>query len=595
MRWEIKTSTKTEGDKKYTTKWKVQYITIGDIVMMGKSAAGAVVKLAQKLPEYIENYKNMRLQGIRDFIESENLANMVNSVVQPLSSIIQGMEIFKKIMNIVDSLTPIVKTVARATGVWCSPGNALDMAQIILSTVKQILIGIAVSAVMALKDWIWNFEFEIRRINLGTTVSIIEKLKKSFEEDQKNKNILQSGGSLDDVMNGTGDFFSTPEGKAAREKFLKEKENSDNFIKDAFKGRENTSVNLNSLFDNMFGEGVSINDKCKQSESSYITDYLVEGTTFYRMLSGSSEGKGIFYSDDNGKNWFPTEQNTLSFAKFAKINKDGKTIYVAGGTYYIKKLSRISDEEKEFSKDEEGKYNKDYFNRDRDNNINKLSKNDKNELMENYGDFLTIKNLRMAMDMGENEKPKGIFYSDDDGITWKPSNILDGSFELFFEFPEKEGYPQRIVASSYDYKGIYYTDDGKEWKRCKENDKEINNGRWVQFTPSMGIDPVIKNANLEVDCIINKPHNNRIIRITSGEIKLTTKVNGALIGEGLDVTPDMDQKIREIIKEIHKIHPITSDDKVVTEDIWRKIILEVEHGKYSMIDAVNGKYLEEYI
>ena len=345
----------------------------------------------------------------------------------------------------------------------------------------------------------------------------------------------------------------------------------------------------------MFGEGLTDNDKCRQSDSKYITDFLIKGTTIYRMLAGSDEGKGIFYSDDGGKTWLPTAQMEHSFKKFAKITKDGKDVYVAGSIPYIKTLKRIPSEEQNFSSDEEGMYNKDYFFRE-DEEIIKYSKLDKETLLKDYDDnFAMIRNTATAMVSGEKEPAVGIFYSTDNGITWTPSNIDTGSCELFFEFPEKEGYGQTLVASSYDYKGIYYSDNGKTWIRPTYSGKEITTGRWIQYSPSKGLTPKFKNCNLDVEGNLKQSGNRIVVKVSGKEFKPIKMEVKALVGDGLDVSETMDLKIRAILKAIHETHPITADEKVVPEDIWIRIIMEIEQDKYQMSDGIEGKYLEKYI
>ena len=131
MRWAINTkvveekvSTQQKGKSTVQTTNKTlrttrtQYITVGDIVGAAKSATGAVKNLVARLPNYINQFRS------NPYAKSQaqaNTAQMILNIASPLATILQGAEVYKTIMKVVGILTPIMKLIARGTGVWCSP------------------------------------------------------------------------------------------------------------------------------------------------------------------------------------------------------------------------------------------------------------------------------------------------------------------------------------------------------------------------------------------------------------------------------------------------------------------------------------------
>ena len=156
MRWALKTKTEditsaqnsnllpTQIERKTTTT-KTQYITVGDIVGAASSMAGAVKNVVKTIPGYINIFKN------NGDAASASLAQVALNIATPLAGIIQGAEVYKKMMNVINTLTPIMKLIARGTGVWCSPGNAADISNIVLGTVQQILVAVVTQIIIALK------------------------------------------------------------------------------------------------------------------------------------------------------------------------------------------------------------------------------------------------------------------------------------------------------------------------------------------------------------------------------------------------------------------------------------------------------------
>lgn len=591
MRWEITSSSEIEDNKKITTKKKVQYITVGDIVAMGKSAAGAVLKLAKKVPRFIAALKE---NGADTMTQAGAMA--LNNIVQPLAVMVQGLDIYKKVMTVLDMVNPIMKMISRATGVWCSPGNAGDMAQIILGTVQQILIGIAISAVIALKEWVWAFEFKFREISESSSIAICNKLKKKFKK-RKGKKILSLGDEEDGYSrinpNLQDDYSEDKASKLFADRRAATKNKIDNMFKEEQKA---AAADVQVLLNSIYGPELTPEEKCssgKSSRNNYITEKVVENDIL-RMLSGSLENHGIFYSDDKGKTWLPTKQKDVSFAKFAKIynKEEDKWIYIAGSTHYIKSLKKIQDD-KEFVKNEIGHYNKDYYEMDGNDNINKVSKIQKDRLEEKYPNFEAIKNMDIIKEYGDRKSASGIFYSDDDGMTWQKSNIDTGSFELFFEYREKDGTPARVVAASSDYEGIYYTEDGKEWQRSNllNNGKEnpIDTERWVVLKDSYGT--IVKLYG--DDMYVNNTSDGKVVtRVVKAGVnkEFNIKSNNYFVsGNGLEDAAIMAPKIIPITTYIHEHYT----DRLInyTAQWWNDLINKIKHDKYTLEDAKAGKDL----
>ena len=112
MRWAVKTDVTTENinatqQKKIKKTTKTQYITVGDIVAGAKSMAGAVKNIVRKVPSYRDAFK------LNGDAASANLAQLCLNIATPLSAIITGAEIYKKAMNVINTLTPIMKLIAR--------------------------------------------------------------------------------------------------------------------------------------------------------------------------------------------------------------------------------------------------------------------------------------------------------------------------------------------------------------------------------------------------------------------------------------------------------------------------------------------------
>lgn len=128
------------------------YLKVGDVIGAAKTA----YDLAKVLRRRASNIRQTLKQYKVDYI---------NSLLNPLLALITGMDIYKKIMAVIDTATPIAKMIARATTIFPHAGNSADIASIVLGMVTKIIVQIATIFLLKMKDMIWSFEFKIREIS----------------------------------------------------------------------------------------------------------------------------------------------------------------------------------------------------------------------------------------------------------------------------------------------------------------------------------------------------------------------------------------------------------------------------------------------
>jgi len=442
MRWKIKSITAVEkNDELITTTNKVFTITVGDIAGVARTASGALKALGANIGNFIKTINDPNNPASLMSAAQVATVNALNSLIQPMAVVAQGMEIYKKVMKTASVVSPILQMVARASGVWCSPGNAVDIADIIGGTIIEVLSSLAMSAFLMLKEWIWNYEFELWSTNVVNISKITKAIKKL--SDHLNKE--------------TTSWLEETGSKADPEEV--------NRIMSDDKYKETTVVypleNADYSF-NSFGE-LSTWDK----SSYYKTIKKIEDKNYPRMLRGSNNDCGIQYSDDDGITWKNTQQLTGSFCCFAKLvteEEDSyKITYFAASAPYIKSVVKTSDEKfstMESSIQNISKYNKPYY----DEQKRQLTKRQKD-----------VKSIAEAYepDIETTIKAAGLYKSEDDGITWtQVENMKEGYYGKLIEFYKKKDYGFTLVAASYgedEYKGIYWTRNGDDWTRSKVN------------------------------------------------------------------------------------------------------------------------------
>jgi hypothetical protein len=561
MRWSINTkvveekvSTQQRGKSTIQTTNKTlrttrtQYITVGDIVGAAKSATGAVKNLVQRLPNYINQFRSNRDAKSQ---AQANTAQMILNVATPLAAILQGAEVYKTVMKVIGILTPIMKLVARGTGVWCSPGNVADIAQIVMGTVQQILIALITQAIIRLKEWIWNFEFQLREISSDASVIITKILRNNGNKLNKliGDNIL---GNVNAWFLGAGDYGSSQGGSTntvlleRQEKLLKEL--------DRLAG---SSVN-NKAIAGLFGTNKTNEDgEIIEFDKGWETEYELDWK-HVRELRGSLNDGGIQYSvldEDGNVQWKQSDKTDGSFCCFCKLElPNGNIIYLAGSAPYISKKAIIKTNSNIWNRDSYNQYNQDYYTYENKKKlkVKKISKYEKDR-----NDLLNFKGTSVLGLFDKDEdtyKPaQGVWYSEDNGEHWLQSGITDEYIGYMYEYKEKIGCPETVVVSSYDYHGLRYTTDGRSWETSKLGEDDLNHGRFVLLTAN-------ENSKVRV----------------AGEIEETANING---------------KARRFIKI--NCYNITSSINIKMKDmemhyndlfslVWRKITDRI-HYHYSNI------------
>ena len=95
------------------------YLKVGDIIGAAKTSydlAKVLRRRAKSIKQTLKQYK----------------VDYINSLLNPLLALITGMDVYKKIMAVIDTATPIAKMIARATTIFPHAGNAADIASIVL-------------------------------------------------------------------------------------------------------------------------------------------------------------------------------------------------------------------------------------------------------------------------------------------------------------------------------------------------------------------------------------------------------------------------------------------------------------------------------
>ena len=585
MRWQIKTEvtdskTTTQGNRQITTKnlrtTRTQYITVGDIVGAAKSATGAVKNVVARLPAYINQFRN------NPDAKSQAQAatgQMIMNIATPLAAIIKGAEVYKTIMKVIGILTPIMKLVARGTGVWCSPGNVADIAEIVMGTVQQILIALITQAIIRLKEWIWNFEFELRNISSDASVIITKILRNS--SDKLNKKIY------DNVFNNVNNWYRYSSSdnslsSKASNTILDELDRIANGGIGGGTGNVNlTDGALNNLLD---GKRVNDNGEVIEFGNGWQTEFPLNDIKV-REFRGSLNDGGIQYSilNDSGKvEWVQSNKTDGSFCCFCKLNMpDGHIRYLAGSSPYISVDAIIPVSDGVWSKDTYRQYNKDYYTYENKKKLktHKLTKSDKDRyVLETYRNLTTLG----LFDKDSNYKPAlGVWYSDDNGETWAQTQIQNEYIGCMYEYKEKVGYPETVVISSYDYKGLRYTVDGYNYDRCELDEKDLDHGRFVLLTANDNNKVRTYNDGIEASGKVD------------GGIRVLIKTGGKPIKAGAKVRTKIDMLNTSPFHNVWKkitdlIHYKHSDIlSTFTEVAWQDLRSRVFAGEYTWEDAIN--------
>lgn len=596
MRWSLKTKTEdvtsaqdssllSTQTKRKTITTKTQYITVGDIVGAASSMAGAVKNVVRTIPGYINIFKN------NGDAASASLAQMALNIATPLAGIIQGAEVYKKIMNTINTLTPIMKLIARGTGVWCSPGNAADIANIVLGTVQQILVAVVTQIIIALKDWVWNFEFKLRDITSESSIIITKNLKSSSARINKkvysslNYSTLNQGLDVQSISAvNSGSLLPTT-----------------------------TQTELSKLIkqiNDQAGQSASLEGQAEEIRKaiiaglhpafgdSWITEYNIDGEHL-REFRGSTNNNGIQYSTiENGKViWKQSNKLDGSFCCFGKINKsDGTVVYLAGSSPWIYKTDLVLNTDSEWSQDSHNMYNKDYYIYDsvkdaerKNNNFHKANKALKDSV---DIETQTTKKAVRCYNATPTKPAIGIWYSVDNGENWYQSNITDAYIGSFFEYTEKPNYPTTSVAARYDYNGLLYSENGSQWEVSKTNGENLDFGRFIDLkdlksekfrTNSVDIEAV---ATITATVYTLSRHTiNQEINVSISPLEITVN------------NEETTNKIRKILDYIHYNYNSYNGDvyylRKFNDAFWTQLIADIKSNDYTMENAIRGDRIIE--
>lgn len=607
MRWSIKTKTtdntaySATQTERITTTTKTQYITIGDIVGMAKSATGAVKNLVKKLPGYISMFKSNALTDPSS-AASANMAQAVWNIASPLSTIIQTSEIYGKVMKTIGIVTPIMKLIARGTGVWCSPGNAADMAEIIIGTVQQILMALVIQAITMLKDWIWNFEFKLRDITTRASVLINKNLRKSAEDINRTVREFMNTASLglspdiQALFASGADTSSSTGGVASRESYAQK------LLQEKYRkllAKSGTKVVISDLSDAV--KNALVNGLLTpRYNPAWVTEHDL-GLKL-RELRGSSNGNGIQYTDlENGKIvWKDSSKKTGSFCCFALLKANGQNIYLAGGAPYVKAGEPSSDSE--WSVDSYGQYDKDYYayKTQGSSELVKITKMKKDSYELETAKYTLATG---CLDPSRKEDSEGIWYSADEGLTWTKATGTNDYIGNIFVFSEKEGYPATAVACSYDYRGMMHSENGRTWTASKESGKSLDHGRFVSITDLKGDKVRLNSENPEIGPSV-APGNVYILARVEAEntaenitidIQPVYSVDDYAFYLKNGIDPITSNDVRAILDYIHANYKSRNGDstylKKFSGSFWNTLVSDIKAGKYTMADAVKGERL----
>ena len=151
------------------------------------------------------------------------------------------------------------------------------------------------------------------------------------------------------------------------------------------------------------------------------------------VIAGSDRSnKGIYYSEDNGKTWSPSNITEGNFYRFNYIDNGTKKVIVAGG---------MTNEGIYYSEDNGKTWNQ--------SNISSGS----------IYEFGIINNTLVAIIDSISTELQGIYYSTDFGETWERSNLIDKGYKCFINLGDS------ILVSSKT-NGLYKSDDeGRTWSQ----------------------------------------------------------------------------------------------------------------------------------
>lgn len=587
MRWKITNKETTIGNQKIKTTNKQFLMTVGDIVGAGKSASAAVANAITNIKALIKGF-----QDDPTLVGQTATATLINNLLQPLYVVIKGTEVYQTMMTVADIVTPIIQMVARGTGAWCSPGNIADIGQIVLGLVQEILIGIVTQIITKLKNWIWNYEFVIRNINEESSEEIIKillALQANIQDAVKKLLAGMTAKQIQEWLNNSSNSLSPEEIAATvayRDNINKAKEGLNKMSNVILPDGTSTSL-LNAL------NGAEV----EQFGAAWNTEYVTDERGTVRILRGSLSNKGIDYSDDGGNTWLHSEKRNNCFCCFAKINigteEDPKYRYLAGSAPYIKKSDFVNVEEEAWEKSND-QYSKDYYYYD-SGKVKRYTKAEKDKYSLSQAVWETRNGCFNAT---EYLSGNGVWYSDNDGITWIKSNFEPNEYVgNLFEFqPKKNGEeitPTRVVGCSYDYRGIWYTENGNDWERSQivyiDEPEDSSYGRWISITD--GSNDKIHINTKEFGAVATIESQVYVLQHMKPASEIEAKAKFTIAGAFEKIREEFGNLIDEILLYIHQHYYIDITDYYSSE-FWSDLTQKIIEKEYTLQDAKDGKDLQ---
>ena len=286
-----------------TTTNKTLYFTIGDVIGACKSASSAVTKLKAFVAAGTSGGTSTKALMAKYGMQA------IGSMVNPLIALITAADVYQKIVKVTETATVAAKTVARVSGMFMSPGNAGDIAAMVLGLVNKVLIQLAMAAVTALKEYIWNYEISIPLASETASRIITRSISSAATSNSTTIASATSSLTTSSSTVSASTYFATISADVSDES----------------------------------------EDEDEVTETSYLFGAIIsvekDGGT--RLIAGGDWNNGLWYSDDNGENWTrgvyssSGEETTFSWKCLVATNPDitnannsnYDSSYIFGNTY----------------------------------------------------------------------------------------------------------------------------------------------------------------------------------------------------------------------------------------------------------------------